>query len=538
MRLHVRLALIAWLIALFVMPVHAFAWSNGPDGGDSFGTHDWILYQALTLARPAWVDTQTALFATDDPDSTFPASDKPNHMFLPSGAYRGGPDTVATMYRQLLDAHQAHDDEAASRYLGWLAHYYGDLCVPFHTMTGYSDSALHLQYELKVNSLTTTPGACADWITVWSRSAVNDIRVRAIDAAMLSRSAYPTLATDFMLSGWDETSQMITRMMLSRAVNDLADVISSVPRGSGLPTPVALTTTMTHRYPAVDSATAYTATCLDPDLRPAEGVRVRFEWEYPSTSRTVDLFTDVNGVARAYADPSLLVMGGRVNVAASLPATQGAATSSIVRRSWFIPTDRIGYTATTISSGYPAPDQLITATTVVLNPTGAPVVGLPVTFTWDFKSNVYSRTVSTDNQGTARNTRNVGTATTGYRVTVRANMEGGGVSRSSSASFVPQNTIASMTSVVSTSAPAPNSKVTVSTTCLDPLGRPIAGAPVDFLWRFRSAALLSTAYTNSAGIARSTRDIKRATRGYPVPVGSSTKSGSGNKTSMTWFIPR
>jgi|GEM_PF-874900 len=538
MRLRTFMGTIAVLAALLAAPVSAHAWSNGPDGMDSFGTHDWIFYQALVLSKQSWVDTQTALFATDDPDSKYGDADKPNHLFLPGGAFRGGPDTVTTLYRDAMAQYQAGDTIAASRSLGLLSHYYSDLCVPFHSMTGYSDSALHLQYELAVNAMTTAPESRPDFLVTWSRGDVNDVRAMAVQAALTSRSTYPTLATQYLIGGFNETTDMITRVMLSRAANDIADIIRAIPEGTGVPPRVSMTSKVSHSYPAYDSRISITATCLDTDDRPAEGVRVRFNWGYPSGQRAVDAFTGTDGTVRAYADSTQLVMGQRVNVSASVPESQGAVTAAAYRAMWFVPTDYIGYVHTEVSTGYPAPYQPVTASTLVLNSKGQPLSGLPVTFTWDFKSNVYSRTVSTGLDGTARATRNIGNATKGYKVVVNAQVPGGGVTRSSSASFVTQNDVASMQSVVSSMTPTRNSSVTVYTTCLDAQGRAMAGVPISFAWRFRSGTWLGTAYTNSAGVAHTTRNIKMATRGYPVHITAATRSGAVTKNTMVWFTPR
>lgn len=47
------------------------AWSNGVDGPDTFGTHDWILDKAIKAAgkKADWVKVKVALRATDDPDT-------------------------------------------------------------------------------------------------------------------------------------------------------------------------------------------------------------------------------------------------------------------------------------------------------------------------------------------------------------------------------------------------------------------------------------------------------------------------------------
>ena len=57
-------------LSLMCFPNPAFAWSNGEDGCNSYGTHDWILDQALQAVgeQAEWVRTRVALRATDDPD--------------------------------------------------------------------------------------------------------------------------------------------------------------------------------------------------------------------------------------------------------------------------------------------------------------------------------------------------------------------------------------------------------------------------------------------------------------------------------------
>jgi hypothetical protein len=49
----------------------AGAWSNGVEGPNSFGTHDWILKKAIKAAgkKASWVRLRVALRATDDPDT-------------------------------------------------------------------------------------------------------------------------------------------------------------------------------------------------------------------------------------------------------------------------------------------------------------------------------------------------------------------------------------------------------------------------------------------------------------------------------------
>jgi hypothetical protein len=57
---------------VFLWAPSALAWSNGVDGPDSFGTHDWILKTAVRVVnndQVRWVRKRVALRATDDPDT-------------------------------------------------------------------------------------------------------------------------------------------------------------------------------------------------------------------------------------------------------------------------------------------------------------------------------------------------------------------------------------------------------------------------------------------------------------------------------------
>ena len=44
------ITMLVCLAALLVLPAAALAWSNGDEGGNGFGTHDWILREAARLA--------------------------------------------------------------------------------------------------------------------------------------------------------------------------------------------------------------------------------------------------------------------------------------------------------------------------------------------------------------------------------------------------------------------------------------------------------------------------------------------------------
>jgi protocatechuate 3,4-dioxygenase beta subunit len=525
-------------LVLVTTPAKALAWFNGPDNGNGFGTHDWILTEALNLAQPSWVDTTTALLATDDPDTLYGDADRVNHFFLASGSYRGGPETINVHYRSALAAYAAGDYVRASHHLGVLSHYVADLCVPFHTRIGAQDSAMHFQYEAQVNEMTSAPGLNAHWITPWSRTIVDDVRGRAIDAALTSRSMYPDLEAQYRIDGFNLTVEMTTRAALTRAVNDLADIIMTIPTGAGSPLPVRLSTSVPHRYPAATGPITTSVKVIDPAGKPVEGVRVAFDWAYPNGPDGGFAFSDTNGIARASADGARLVVGRKVTVETNAKDANPAGIASSSSSTWFIPTDEIGYFKSSVSNRYPAQRTPVTVEALCLSKEGRPVAGLPVTFSWRHKTTIITTRATTDTDGVARSTRNIGGSAKGYRVAVDAAVTGGGTTRVDSTWFRPADTIAVMESTITTFTPLRNSRVTVSTTCLDSSGNPLPGVKVTFAWKFRTATYLHNATTDWRGVARVSRNIGRATLDYPVHITSTAPSGGSSRTSMTWFVPQ
>ena len=89
---------------------------------------------------------KAALLASDDPDKLFWATNE--HVFREKGYGRGAVDRITEFYHLALTAHAAGDDQAASIAFGWMAHYYGDILMPYHTnyaAVNLDDS--HLHYE-------------------------------------------------------------------------------------------------------------------------------------------------------------------------------------------------------------------------------------------------------------------------------------------------------------------------------------------------------------------------------------------------------
>ena len=229
------------LLAGTAMP--ALAWGNGGNLGNGYGTHDWIISQALKVfgdSPPAWLDVNAALLASDDPDKVFWAANE--HVFYEKGYGRGAVDRISEFYHQTLVAHQAGDDATASTTFGWMAHYVGDILQPYHT--NYAAIKLddsHLRYENLVGVLTRNPDASPEWITDdRTPKAINDVRATSIAAAAYSRKFFPELYSIFKV---DETVLAprvleITGYLLKRASADLADMLYSIDQGVGEAAPV------------------------------------------------------------------------------------------------------------------------------------------------------------------------------------------------------------------------------------------------------------------------------------------------------------
>ena len=61
--------MLALSVCLLLGPVSsASAWSNGVNGPNTYGTHDWILHKAVRAMGPRarWVRLRVALRAMDD----------------------------------------------------------------------------------------------------------------------------------------------------------------------------------------------------------------------------------------------------------------------------------------------------------------------------------------------------------------------------------------------------------------------------------------------------------------------------------------
>jgi hypothetical protein len=233
--------LIAILIAAaWVAPVAA--WSNGPskDGvvGNGYGTHDWIIDQALKTFGgkvPAWFDASAARLASDDPDTLFWRTNE--HVYMEAGYGRGAVHQVVELYDKAVTHLRMGDAKLASKDIGLLSHFYADVLNPFHTAYAAAGKhGPHEKYELLVDSRTKSASSMPEWQTKdRSPENVTNIRTKTIAAAAYSRGKFAELYKEFTKdqSVLNTRVRQLTGHVLTRASRELGDIIHSVGKGIG-----------------------------------------------------------------------------------------------------------------------------------------------------------------------------------------------------------------------------------------------------------------------------------------------------------------
>ena len=232
-------------VAGLAVPPMAWAWANGPDHGNGYGTHDWILDEGLTIAQArgggGWVDRATALAATDDPDTQL--HDFTNHVYQTSGhIYGSAPRRVQALFDQAVSQLRGGDRAGASVTMGLLAHYYGDICNPLHTDQTVAEEKIHSRYETRVTHDTGQPGQNASWVVPARETPTSDEYARTVAAAAHAHESYAELVADYGANGWDARVQAITAESLSSAANGVAAMVDDIGRQAEVQAVAATTT--------------------------------------------------------------------------------------------------------------------------------------------------------------------------------------------------------------------------------------------------------------------------------------------------------
>jgi hypothetical protein len=211
---------------LFLTPPPALAWSNGPDGPDAFGTHDWILDRALDHSDANWVKRRVALRATDDPDTRDGieyASAPWWHVYDEWGETYGGADEAADVwFRRIKSRLEYGNERGASRALGYFAHIVGDIAQPLHTDGSDREDSVHSSYESAVDGRIGTYRF--DYNGFHHAAPVG----RVVVLARKSHRFYSELVREYDRHGYNDRVDEITKRQLDRGANVLADLIDSL----------------------------------------------------------------------------------------------------------------------------------------------------------------------------------------------------------------------------------------------------------------------------------------------------------------------
>lgn len=226
-----RATIVPILTSLLVMASAnpAAAWANGPDGPNSYGTHDWILDKALQAAgeQAAWVKVRVALRATDDPDTKEGidhASGTWWHVYDEWGeTYGGAPEAAAVWFRRVERRLAAGNERGASRALGIMAHIVGDVANPMHTDSRDREDRIHSSYESAVDARLGTYAFSYDGVTSAKPYA------RTLRVARRAHKFYLDLIRAYDRHGYNSKVDDITRRQLDRGANAVADLITALP---------------------------------------------------------------------------------------------------------------------------------------------------------------------------------------------------------------------------------------------------------------------------------------------------------------------
>jgi hypothetical protein len=438
-----RLASVALSIVLLAgLSGPALAWGNGPDSGNGYGTHDWIVDQAFKVFGadlPSWLEKDTALLATDDPDKVFYATNE--HVFNEKGYGRGAVDRIMTYYHEALAAHQAGDDHTASIAFGWMAHYYGDILQPFHTNYAAIDrKTSHSRYEHLVGDLTSGASQSPGWMTPdRTPDVVSDVRGAAIAAAAYSRRYFPELYREFHANETRLNARVIqiTGSVLKRASSDVANMLHSIDQGVDVIPAATVKAKVRYTYVAKYGTQMVYVTVKDAAGRALQGVRVDIAFPKPAGGTTlIRRYTTADGTVTAYHSVGASPFGVRRDV----KVTVRTAAVTMTPTTWFMTTRRLatgtaGFKSwvddATVHAG-----QVLHIASRARDSSGRGVAKLKVTWKLTFANGTVQKLVGyTDATGKAVGTLAITDATPKGTVKVSAKTQSASVTRISTTSF-------------------------------------------------------------------------------------------------------
>ena len=450
----------AFVVATLVLPAvpgTALGWANN---GDSYGTHDWFIDQAVRVldGRAAdWFDAAEARLASDDPDTNRALGNIGDHVYRVPGAGGGAVQRVSEHYSAALALYRAgsaartggDDATARARFgeasyeIGILSHYLTDILQPYHAaLAGVDKDTAHNTYEKLVAPLMRHASDLPAWHSS-SRSVfqIANIRTTTIAAAAYARGKFKALHAEITASPSKLTTRArdITGKLARRAAQDLANIIWSISRGVGESPDVAKLKATIKWVGAArnEPRQAVFVKARDALGRPIEGLEVAISWPLPDGgTRTVLRWTDPKGLTQYRAG----VGGGplmiRRYVTVSATATTPAAKKTI--SPWFMATRRLadgraGF-KTVVSDATVTPGETAVARTTARDRKGRPMAGLLVTWTWKVGAKTIKASGLTDATGRAITSLPITTATA-TRFSVSAHVQAASRNRYAAASL-------------------------------------------------------------------------------------------------------
>ena len=430
-----RLVAAALIAAALVAPAPAFGWANN---FDKYGTHDWVLDQALKVLDgrvDGWLDDELARLHTDDPDYTRdPEANE--HVYRAEGRVGGGVDRIAYHYDLAQAAHRAHDYDEASIQIGLMSHYVGDLAEPYHThMGGIDRGDAAKKYEQLVAPLhrdkNDTPAWSSSRRTV---SEIENVRDTAAGTAAYSRKFWKELHERLKNNGFKLSGRVseITGLVFKRAANDLADMIWSISQGVGAQPAVGrieLDVKWTGVLPG-DENTVYVR-AFDVDGHPIEGLRVVVAWPTPTGTQIELLYTLPNGRQKRHRPVGKTPMLELRPVAAT---AEVRGEEVVAEGAWTLSprlaTGSAGF-KTVVNDATVIPGQLVTVKSIARDRDGDPVPNLLVTWVWDLGDTNVRTQGYTNDKGRATSSRTI-TAGMARKIVITGRTQAGSTTRSDS----------------------------------------------------------------------------------------------------------
>lgn len=459
--------------------------SNHADG---FGAHDYILEQALYQARRqgadlSWVNDHTAQISSDDPDNNA----RLKKLYWRFHAYRsvgesGAPSRVQQLYNEIVTALDDGDNSRASYLLGLLSHHFADISQPLHTESAKifdpnMPNGLHEMYEDDVDSYMA-------YSIEKKRSNWSDESEAALAQIPLALTANSAGNRDARRQVWFEDSAETSASTKTYEPLNVTPRILTIRTALGvrhdcLPSFYAILKTVSSTKPA--SENYMTAHAPRKDVAGNDVTNRLLEPAY--TPRY--LATGADGLTRILL----------------------SLDDSATRSQWC----EKPVSGTTVITAKARQGQTVRATTTVKDSEGNPLQGITVRYhgtrpgadSFDMIDWTDSKGRATITFSSAYHTIAPGT------LSVRADVTHVNKIACTVSTTVVTPVLRSGPVRVSTRKPRKGSTMSVAVRVYDYAGRTVKGIPVKFYFKYAGGSVSRTVYSDSSGLARTTKKIVR-----------------------------